>query len=249
MPASRIANAAAVRGRIAAGPNAGNRLSRFGGDQIDGDSLEAMASPRCATVAGFNCHANVSIGAWDRERLERLLRYAARPALALERLSKLPDGRLIYRLKRPWHDGTTDIIFEPQDFIAKLAAPVPGPRSHLIRYHGVLGPAAKWRPLVIPSQPIVGKAENPAPASLDHYLECSPTTSSRAQKRNHTWAQLMMRVFAIDVLECENCGGRLKILAAIHPPETTRKILDCLELPSRAPPLAPAVSEPFPDYY
>ncbi len=86
--------ASAVRGRIAAGPNAGNRLSRFAGDQIDGDSLEAMASSRCATVAGFNCHANVNIGAWDRERLERLLRYAARPALALERLSKLPDGAL-----------------------------------------------------------------------------------------------------------------------------------------------------------
>src|SRR5213592_2103865 len=109
-----------------------------------------MSSPRCAGVSGFNLHANVSIGARDRERLQRLLRYAARPALALERLSKLPDGRLVYRLKRPWSDGTTDLVFEPQDFIAKLAALVPAPRVHLTRFHGILAPAAKWRPLIVP---------------------------------------------------------------------------------------------------
>jgi hypothetical protein len=54
---------------------------------------------------------------------------------------------------------------------------------------------------------------------------------------------MMMRVFALDVLQCEHCGGRMKIIAAIHPPDTTVKILECLGLPSRAPPLAPAVSE------
>jgi hypothetical protein len=53
----------------------------------------------------------------------------------------------------------------------------------------------------------------------------------------------MMTVFALDVLECERCGGRMKILAAIPPPDATAKILDCLGLPSRAPPLAPAVSD------
>jgi len=88
--------AAAVRGRIASGPNAGNRVA-MSGDRIDGDSLEVMSSPRCAAVSGFNLHANVSIGARDRKRLERLLRYAARPALSAERLLRLPDGRLAYR--------------------------------------------------------------------------------------------------------------------------------------------------------
>ena len=36
--------------------------------------------------------------------------------------------------------------------------------------------------------------------------------------------------------------GAMKILAAIHPPDTTRNILQCLGLPTRPPPLAPAVS-------
>jgi hypothetical protein len=42
-------------------------------------------------------------------------------------------------------------------------------------------------------------------------------------------------MFAVDVLECPACGGRMRILAAIHPPEAIRKILDCLGLPSRPP--------------
>lgn len=56
--------------------------------------------------------------------------------------------------------------------------------------------------------------------------------------RNYSWAELMRRVFSVDVLRCERCGGRMRIIAAIHPPEAIRKILECLGLPSRPPPLA-----------
>ena len=48
------------------------------------------------------------------------------------------------------------------------------------------------------------------------------------------------RVSLVDVLQREHCGGRMKILAAIRPPTATEKILECLGLPSRAPPLATA---------
>ena len=57
------------------------------------------------------------------------------------------------------------------------------------------------------------------------------------------WSELMKRVFLVDVLQCERCGGHLKILAAIHSPDLTGKILECLSLPYRAPPLATAVSD------
>ena len=50
----------------------------------------------------------------------------------------------------------------------------------------------------------------------------------------------MRRVFEIDVLECPRCAGAMRILAAIHPPETTVAILECLGLPTRAPPVDPA---------
>jgi hypothetical protein len=58
------------------------------------------------------------------------------------------------------------------------------------------------------------------------------------RQRNYSWAELLKRVFSVDVLECDRCGGRMRILAAIHPPEAIRKILECLGLPSRPPPLA-----------
>ena len=193
-------------------------------------------------------HANVSIEARDRTRLERLCRYAGRPAVATERLSALPDGRLLYRLKRPWRDGTCAMIFEPQDLIAKLAALVPAPRVHLVRFHGVLAPAAPWRRLIVPS---ASPDSLPCPSdqvplqepTASCIVEESAPESESPRRPNYSWAQLMRRVFAIDVLQCDRCGGAMRILAAIHPPETTRKILDCLGLPNRAPPLAPAFSD------
>ena len=49
----------------------------------------------------------------------------ARPPLAAERLSLLPDGRVAHQLRRPWRDGTTHFIFDPLTFIERLAALVP----------------------------------------------------------------------------------------------------------------------------
>ena len=46
--------------------------------------------------------------------------------------------------------------------------------------------------------------------------------------------------FAVDVLACPRCGGRMRVLAAIHPPEATQAILTCLALSARAPPLRAA---------
>src|SRR5207237_943586 len=103
-------------------------------------------------------------------------------------------------------------------------------------------------PLIVPSanSATAGCPDAPAPESLvSCNAEQQPAPESVSPpRRNYSWAQLMKRVFAIDVLQCERCGGRMRIVSAIHPPETTRKILDCLGLPNRAPPLAPAVPEP-----
>ena len=151
-----------------------------------------------------------------------------------------PDGRLTYRLKTPWRNGTTHVIFEPLELLEKLAVLVPAPRANLIRYHGVVGPASKWRASIVPASPDTGVAPSEC--------ECEKSSvTSRRRRRNYGWASLMARVFEIDVLECSHCKGRLRILAAIHPPDVTRKILDCLGLPARAPPLTRAVSSNISD--
>ena len=44
-------------------------------------------------------------------------------------------------------------------------------------------------------------------------------------------------------VSCPGGGGTMRILAAIHSPDIARKILECLGLPSRSPPIAKAVPE------
>jgi hypothetical protein len=60
--------------------------------------------------------------------------------------------------------------------------------------------------------------------------------AGKIHPRNYSWAELMKRVFGFDVLKCDSCGGRMRILCAINPPAAIKKILDCLGLPSRPPP-------------
>jgi hypothetical protein len=44
---------------------------------------------------GFDLHADVAIAAEDRPRLEPLCRYVLRPPVVQERLTLLPDGRVL----------------------------------------------------------------------------------------------------------------------------------------------------------
>jgi hypothetical protein len=233
---------ASITGRIATGPRAGRRITKVG-DAIDLEDIPGPSGPRCAAIAGYSVHANVCVPAHDRMRLERLCRYTSRPPVAAERLSLLADRRLLYRLRRRWRDGTTHVIFEPLELVEKLAALVPAPRFNLIRYHGILAPSAAWRPLVIPESDISDPLSHPNCPAGKQLLP--PDTENLRKKRacrtrNYAWAELLKRVFSIDVLECPRCGGRMRILAAIHSVEAIHKILDCLGLPSRPPPVARA---------
>ncbi len=91
-------------------------------------------------VGGFSLHAGVAAEAHESQKLERLCRYIARPAISEKRLSISAQGRVRYEFKTPWKNGTTHVQFEPIDFTAKLAALVPPPRAHLTRFHGILTP-------------------------------------------------------------------------------------------------------------
>jgi hypothetical protein len=66
---------------------------------------------------------------------------------------------------------------------------------------------------------------------------------SMVPTRRTPWADLLQRVFEVDALRCPRCGGRMRVLAAITEPDVARRILACLNLPTRAPPLA--TSRPF----
>jgi len=89
----------------------------------------------------------------------------------------------------------------------------------------MLAPNAKLRALVVPQAPEEATGESEVPATESGCAHSRPARIS--------WARLLKRVFEIDLEHCPNCGGELKIIAAI------------LEAPgTRADPQAPGAGGP-----
>lgn len=127
--------------RIALGPHQGRKAFTF-------QTVPAVAAvddnSSVAKAAGFSLHAGVASAAHEREKLERLCRYITHPAVSIEHLSLTDQGNIRYRLKTPYRDGTTDVVFEPLDFMARLAALVPTPRVNLARYRRFFAPSGRF---------------------------------------------------------------------------------------------------------
>ena len=104
-----------------------------------------------------------------------------------------------------------------------LVALVPHPREHQWTYFGVLAPG-----------PGIGEAE------------ADPEADPCAKAQRQSWAELLQRTFAVDVLRCPTCGGRRHRVATLTDPLVARRILEHLRL--RAEPLAPARPEPQPRF-
>ena len=179
------------------------------------------------TARGFSLHAATRIAGPDRRGLERLCRYVARPALAGGRLRILDAQRLCFALKTPWSDGTRHLLLSPMELLEKLAALVPPPRLHLLRYHGVLAPRARARDLIVPAQPVA------EPAAADG------SASAASCGHRLRWATLLARVFSSDLSECAACGGGLRIIAALTDPASIRTYLERVGLLEMPPPRAP----------
>ena len=94
---------------------------------------ESFASTLLAKQPGFFLHAATCCEASQRDKLEKLCRHTTRPAIANERLSTNERGQIVYKLKQQFRDGTTHVVLDPLDFIARLAALVPRPRLNLTR--------------------------------------------------------------------------------------------------------------------
>lgn len=171
--------------------------------------------PEDAESSGFSLHADLAAMASQRDKLERLARYVSRLPVATDRLSLTQGGNVRYALKTPYRDGDTHVIFEPEDFIVRLAALVPRPRAHLTRYHGVFAPASPDRARIVPRTGATTANECGAAAATD-------------RQRAMGWAQRLRRVFAIDIETCRQCGGRLRVIASIEAPAVIERILEHL---------------------
>ena len=238
---SEIIKAASIKNRIALGDRAGLWVRKVGSFGVPGDA-PMESGPRCATLGGFSLHANTAVKEDQKERLEQLCRYVARPPIAEGRLSETSSGNVLYRFKKEWSDGSQAVVFSPTEFIEKLMALIPDPRVHLTRYHGLLAPNHRLRAQVVPKPPPLTEIEVEADGEKRTVI---------SDPRRLKWAELLKRVFQIDLTQCSDCGGVLKFIAAIMKREVVCEILKHLNLPTEAPEFFPARAPPqmgFSDY-
>ncbi len=231
--------AASAQGKIAMGHHQGHGQMRLVGSEPQGMTVK----PRIE-VNGFSVFADSRVPAEDKRGRYRLCRYLSRPPVATKRLrryrhstraARAParDGKLIYKLKRRWADGTEAVIFEPLDLIARLCALVPPPRFHLLRYQGVLAAHASLRSEVVPN---AAEGEGNS-AQLQLWNDDPP----RLAAKRTPWAKLLARVFKVDVTICPSCGGPMNIIEFVDAEQASGF--------SRAPPTIasaiPQLSLPF----
>lgn len=221
-----LCDGASIKSLIAYGERAGQRVRRI---RLNMNETEPrIRGELVAEMHGFNLKADKLVKAHQRWKLARLVRYVARPPVALERLVMADDGKSVrYLMKNPWSDGTTEILLSGVELVEKLSAAVPLPRGHLVRYLGVLAPNAAWRRSVV----LV-----PKPKARDPSGKVRASATQRV-----SWAQLASRAFGLDLNKCEMCGGLVRRIAVIRDPKVIAKILAHLARPLRAhgPPVRP----------
>jgi hypothetical protein len=102
-----------------------------------------------------------------------------------QRLSLTESGNIRYELKTPYRNGMTHIVFEPLDFISKLAALVPVPRVNLTRYHGIFAPHHAHRAYVV----------NMTDDKNQTNTQAEDVKDEAAKRARMTWGERLKRVF------------------------------------------------------
>ena len=172
--------------------------------------------------------ASTRIDAGDKAGLERLCNYVSRPPLAQGSLKQVSEDEYTFKLKTPWSDGTTHLLLSATELLEKLSALVPPPRTNLVRYHGVLAPHAKNRKAVVPPKPDDEELKKTRGFSKNRIL----------------WAALLARTFGLKMETCPDCGGQMRIVAAVTDPASVKTYLEGVGLDSEIPKLKPPRAPP-----
>lgn len=201
---------------------------------------------------GFSLDASVRIEAEDRDGLERLLHYCARPVFALERLREIDSEHLVYEIVKPGPGGAVSLMLTPRELIDRLAALIPPPRRHRHRYYGVLAPNAPLRAAVtalagagvetLETPVVAGAAPAPTPPSTTPEVLEEPI---HRRAVCYAWALLLARIYEVFPLRCPRCGGEMRIIAFITEAVAVRDILAPLGDAASPPRMAPARGPPL----
>jgi hypothetical protein len=103
-----------------------------------------------------------------------------------------------------------ELRLHPLALLRRLAWLVPPPRPHQVQAFGVLAPAARLRPKVVP----VGRV-----AVQGRWFGTQRFEPTERVPYREAWARLLSRVYDVDGHACPRCPGRLRPFGAVLPPE------------------------------
>jgi hypothetical protein len=185
---------------------------------------EVVENMRSWEHSGFSVDQSVLLSAGDQAGIERLVQYMVRCPFSLSRLVKVTDtGQVVYKAEKQacqaFPDPRADDleagtnrnfqVLSPLDFLAEFTQHIPPKGSHLIRYYG-------WY-----SNKSRGMRKNAeVETSAEPRTESEENASTAAATRcSQTWAMLIKRVYEADPLSCPQCGGQMKVISFIDPPQ------------------------------
>jgi hypothetical protein len=185
---------------------------------------EVVQNMRTWPNSGFSVDQSVLLPAGDRSGIERLVQYMIRCPFSLSRLVKVSDtGQVVYKAEKqacqafPDQNGDgTQVgpirnfqILSPLDFLAEFTQHIPPKGAHLFRYYGVYSNKSR-------GMRKKAEVETSAEPSTEHEENASTAAATRCSQ---TWAMLIKRVYEIDPMVCSQCGGEMKIVSFIDPPQ------------------------------
>ena len=224
-----MVTSSSIVGRIAFGPNAGQKVTRIGSGFGYYEEIPLAKGHRCFSINGFSLHANTSTNTLARDGLRKLVEYISRGPLSNERLEITESGQVRLKLKTAYSDGTSHLLFTPGEFIEKLSAIIPPPKSHLVKWSGVFAPNSPCRSKIV----LKPEEKKGRPVKSD--------CTDQSPIKNSSWSKMLAKVFQVDVTQCQHCKGEMSIVAAIIKPSEVARYLKHLgiehEPPARAPPI------------
>lgn len=181
--------------------------------------------------SGFRVNNEVQVLPGDRQGFIDVAKYISRPPVANSRLSYNParDPLVHLRLKRPhWTTGRRELTFKPLEFLARLLQHLPEPHVKMWRQYGHYAPIVRTRRARLAAE-ADAEAEGPTVADL-------PVPDPPKPKRcSASWASLISRVWGYEVLSCPRCSGTMRIISAIHDPDSLRRITEHYGLDTELP--------------